>query len=109
MATVTADVTENVRNARELRAAITRAVTEWHGSDCPEARRAWEYCGDDFNIGDLAQYAEPGFVFTTYCKLSAILEKHGVKGLQIDVDDVDSDSGGWTFDTRLTEYQPENE
>ncbi len=120
IAIVVADKTETIRTATELREAITRAVTEWHGSDCPMARDSWEYAGDDFNVGDLTQYAwlaedegpdsDPGdrAEWNSRCKLPAILEAHGVKGLQIDVIDVD-DVDDWNFDTHLSQHQPEDE
>jgi len=104
IAIVRAKSTGRVHNAPELREAITAAVTEWHASDCPEAKKSWEYAGDDFNIGDLEGYHE-----AVDCALPSILEKHGVKGLEISIADVNDSSSEWNFDTPLTDYNPDEE
>jgi hypothetical protein len=119
IAVVRAKVTDKVRNATELREAITAAVTEWHASDCPEAKKAWEYSGDDFNIGDLESYAwtvadkegpegDDGW-WLSHCKLPQFLESHGVENLSIEIADVNDSSSEWNFDTPLTNYSPEED
>ena len=56
-AIVTARQTDKVKTATELRVAITNAVTEWMETT-NAGIGAWQYAGDDFNIGDLSSNIE---------------------------------------------------
>ena len=104
VAIVRAKVTGKVGNSKQLREAITAAVSEWAKSDCPQAKRAFDYAGDDFNIGDLACYFE-----ALDCQLPDILNEHGVKDLEIEIADVSGGDSEWNFDTQLVELVEEDE
>jgi len=94
VAYVAAAFTREVKDQQTLRECLTAAATEWLATDCEWAKQAREYAGDDFNIGDLDSYMNDG-------QFPAILERHGIKELEIEIFDVGTTNQDWTYDTAL--------
>lgn len=86
---VSAERTLGVQNADELQAAVTRAVTKWMLSSA-EGRKAWEYSGSDFNVGDLASWLGED-------DLVDCLLRERVVGLQIET----LETADWAYDSVL--------
>lgn len=95
IAVVSARRTEKVTDISSLRDAITRAVTRWMG-ETEDGRGAWDYSGDDFNIGDLGSYLDHDPL------LGGCLFPEGVIDLHVTSPDFTT---SWTWDTPLTDYE----
>jgi hypothetical protein len=98
-AVVTADVAEAVKGADDLLAAVRRAVTAWFNHKTEESKHAWEYAGNDFNVGDLSSYVEDG-------DLVACLTAQGVHNLAVETHSYDGTGGqDWVYDTKLVDEE----
>lgn len=91
---VAADQAGEIRNAGALRTAIVKAVTEWMQTTSG-GKQAWETTNQDFNVGDLS-------LELSEVSLRALLEKHGVRHLTINVHSCGHSSPWvWTYDDHL--------
>jgi hypothetical protein len=88
---ISAERTLAVQDAATLLAAVTRGVTKWMLSSA-EGRKAWEYSGEDFNVGDLASWL--GEEDLVDCLL-----RERVVGLTIE--QLDNFNADWVYDTVL--------
>ena len=94
-------------DANGLRDRIKAAVTEWVKEGSEDAQDAYNYAGDDFNIGDLGGllYNDEHIGEGDDNSLVECLLRHGVEDLVIDA----PQTGDWTYDTPLVEPMEEDE
>lgn len=83
---LSADKTEQVASTDRLLQQIEKAVTRWM-LETQDGQNAYEYAGDDFNIGDFVSYS-----------LDEYLEAEGISNLEVVQPDVPDN---YTYDTPL--------
>ena len=86
---------EGIPDAAAFRDALKKAVSDWVDRTT-DGREAYEENGNDFNLGDLAQWDDDP-------TLRKFMKLHGVTGFSIQVFCDTEPAPGWEYDDNLVD------
>ena len=93
VAVLTCKQTKAIPNAERFRDALVKAVSDWVDRTT-DGREAYQENGNDFNIGDLAQWDDDS-------ALRKFMRIHGIIGFRLQIFCDTEPVSGWDYDDSL--------
>ena len=100
VAILTCNQTSDIDEAATLRDALKKAVSDWVDRTT-DGREAYAANGNDFNLGDLAQWDDDP-------TLLKFMELHGITGFNIQFFCDTEPAPGWDYDDNLVDDERVN-